>query len=104
MPFVNMFEWITRLPKPFLYPVFDPQNRHDHLSAFDEEVVRAVHSALLTQERLVIAPTDIVDLMDAALFKVGLAAIQKAAAVGRAIRRLNLGAGHALQAPRPLCL
>ena len=66
-----------------------------HLSAFDEEVIKAVHSALLTQERLVLAPTDIVDLMDAALFKVGLDAIQKGAMVGRAIRRLNLASAQA---------
>jgi hypothetical protein len=66
-----------------------------HLSAFDEELIKAVHSALLVQERLVLAPTDIVDLMDAMLFKVGLDAVQKGAMVGRAIRRLNLASAQA---------
>lgn len=71
-----------------------------HISAFDEEVAKTVHDLVRMQEQLVLSPGDIAELMDAVVFKEGLDAVQKAADVGRAIRRLNLASEQATRSKR----
>jgi len=72
------------------------------LSAFDEEVIKAVAQALQDEERLVLAPTEIAARMDITVFRAGLDDIQKAAGVGRAIRRLNLASAQATRSKRSM--
>jgi hypothetical protein len=81
---------------------FDRQYRFAEfqISAFDEEVIKAVAQVFEEQEHLVLAPMDIADLMDVTIFHDGLSDIQKAARVGRAIRRLNLASEQATRSKR----
>lgn len=71
-------------------------------SAFDEAVITAVAQALQDEERLVLAPAEIAARMDATVFRAGLDEIQKAAGVGRAIRRLNLASAQATRSKRSM--
>ena len=71
-------------------------------SAFDEEVIKAVAQVLEDEERLVLAPTEVAARMDSTVFRAGLDDIQKAAGVGRAIRRLNLASAQATRSKRTM--
>jgi hypothetical protein len=71
-------------------------------SAFDEAVITAVAQALHDEERLVLAPVEIAARMDRMVFRAGLDAIQQAAGVGRAVRRLNLASAQATRSKRSI--